>query len=678
MDNIIGSDMIRGHIDTIIMLSLVAKDKDSNEIRNDIESKSENKYQIKQGTFYSAMQRLVKQDLISEYRSSSIDGIRRKYYKLTDGGKKFLDKNRDEWNYSKELIDNLTDSKTQIAEETINPPARSEMDLLKDQISEKDDFKLKIENNNESDSYLDKLGEEVLGELKFAESADAEKKHNDCEKVSAESETESNLIEEKKLNSVTNTKTEPQEELKFFDFNSGKIVSENELNKNSEISDAENEDNVSEDSLSENIDKIQPSYENSISESIDVKQFNNAEVMPEKASVTKSNGIFESDNNAFSETKSGEEKLTPPNEKFNDISSVPYNSAEPEVKINIINENKPIENSPIIIFADSHNYSADSDSVKNKNLFNENRLNKFPPLDNETAEKPDDNKNNISQEDDDFLYIDDDKPKAQRDYKSILKRLFPQRIEKEEKKIVVNENIPFEEPSPLVKTNNVKKEKVVTKNFKKTSDTDTSNNLSQSSDSENLSEFGKVEKNAEKIMKSEINSEKCDFGDLYRMADREGFKIKTSLATNKYESKKIYINKLRFHASFIFYILLFIEMLILKYSFNNILNFSNKTCIIIAVCMFIFTFVNMLNYVLARKKKVFEIPSFKNAMEVSLIITFQLLVIIIGFAIISEVDFDNLRAVLLYIALPGIIALNIPIYFIIKYSLLERKTYFDK
>ena len=67
----VNGEMIRGHIDTIILLSLVDGDKDTNEIRRQIEDKSENKFSVKQGTFYSAMQRLVKQKqpakLLSEH-----------------------------------------------------------------------------------------------------------------------------------------------------------------------------------------------------------------------------------------------------------------------------------------------------------------------------------------------------------------------------------------------------------------------------------------------------------------------------------------------------------------------------------------------------------------------------------------------------------------------------------
>ena len=109
----INGDMIRGHIDTIILLSLIDGDKDSNEIRKSIEERSDNKFSVKQGTFYSAMQRLVKQNMIREYRSSSDDGIRRKYFSLTEKGLKSVEDNRKEWIESKEVIDTLVDTSEQ-------------------------------------------------------------------------------------------------------------------------------------------------------------------------------------------------------------------------------------------------------------------------------------------------------------------------------------------------------------------------------------------------------------------------------------------------------------------------------------------------------------------------------------------------------------------------------------
>ena len=182
--NEIKSEMMRGHIDTFILLSLVDSDKDSNEIKTSIEEKSENKLTVKQGTFYSAMQRLVKQNYIKEYRSSAVDGIRRKYYSLTEKGKKSLEKNREEWNKSKELIDNIIESPSE--------PEKSQPQFTKIEFDEFDEFKKLADTNakdynfetpEDDDGYLDRIGEEVLNDLNDELNAINEENESDTEKT---------------------------------------------------------------------------------------------------------------------------------------------------------------------------------------------------------------------------------------------------------------------------------------------------------------------------------------------------------------------------------------------------------------------------------------------------------------------------------------------------------------
>ena len=159
------TEMIRGHIDTFILLSIKDEDKDTNEIRSYIESKSENKYSVKQGTFYSAMQRLAKQNYIKEYRSSASDGIRRKFFSLTEKGRKFLEKNIDNWGESKNLIDEMIDApikKTEKPQEIEDKPY-DEFDYLKNIAkASKNDFKI---DNDLSNDVLENIGDEVISDL---------------------------------------------------------------------------------------------------------------------------------------------------------------------------------------------------------------------------------------------------------------------------------------------------------------------------------------------------------------------------------------------------------------------------------------------------------------------------------------------------------------------------------
>lgn len=107
--NSIGADIIRGHINTIILRSLYERDKYGYEIMNDIDVKSHGQYSLKQPTLYSALKRLENQGYIKAYWKTDevTSGGRRKYFTLTESGKEITEKNLAEWEYSRTIIDSL-------------------------------------------------------------------------------------------------------------------------------------------------------------------------------------------------------------------------------------------------------------------------------------------------------------------------------------------------------------------------------------------------------------------------------------------------------------------------------------------------------------------------------------------------------------------------------------------
>lgn len=107
--NNISSDLIRGHINTIILRTLYERDKYGYEIIEEIETKSHGQYTLKQPTLYSALKRLESQGYINAYwKTDEVSlGGRRKYYTLTDSGREIAERNQAEWEYSRTVIDNL-------------------------------------------------------------------------------------------------------------------------------------------------------------------------------------------------------------------------------------------------------------------------------------------------------------------------------------------------------------------------------------------------------------------------------------------------------------------------------------------------------------------------------------------------------------------------------------------
>ena len=103
----ISSDLIRGHINTIILRCLYDGDKYGYDIINEIEKKSGGLYTLKQPTLYSALKRLEALRYVTSYYGDSSYGGRRKYFSLTDLGREITEKNLAEWEYSRTIIDSL-------------------------------------------------------------------------------------------------------------------------------------------------------------------------------------------------------------------------------------------------------------------------------------------------------------------------------------------------------------------------------------------------------------------------------------------------------------------------------------------------------------------------------------------------------------------------------------------
>ena len=76
-----------------VLLALVDEEQHGYRIMKEVESRSEGKVRIGPGTLYEAIQRLVKNRLIeesSERPDAEMDDQRRRYYRLTDLGRRVL------------------------------------------------------------------------------------------------------------------------------------------------------------------------------------------------------------------------------------------------------------------------------------------------------------------------------------------------------------------------------------------------------------------------------------------------------------------------------------------------------------------------------------------------------------------------------------------------------------
>ncbi len=103
----IASDILRGHTETIILRQLIDKDSYGYEINKAIQEKTNNQFELKEATLYSAFRRLESSGYIVSYWGDEQTGARRRYYAITPEGKAFYLQNRKDWENAKALIETL-------------------------------------------------------------------------------------------------------------------------------------------------------------------------------------------------------------------------------------------------------------------------------------------------------------------------------------------------------------------------------------------------------------------------------------------------------------------------------------------------------------------------------------------------------------------------------------------
>ena len=103
----INSDLIRGHIDTIILKILLNGDNYGYELMKAVSINSNNGYELKEPSLYTSLKRLEKQGHIISYWGDESQGGRRKYYRITDSGNAAYEKALAEWLHAQKIITRL-------------------------------------------------------------------------------------------------------------------------------------------------------------------------------------------------------------------------------------------------------------------------------------------------------------------------------------------------------------------------------------------------------------------------------------------------------------------------------------------------------------------------------------------------------------------------------------------
>jgi len=104
----ITADLIRGNTDTIILSCLENGDSYGYRINKSILQTTGGRFELKEATLYTSFKRLEEAGAIVSYWGEEDGGARRRYYQITELGRKQLQQARTDWQDAKEMIDTLT------------------------------------------------------------------------------------------------------------------------------------------------------------------------------------------------------------------------------------------------------------------------------------------------------------------------------------------------------------------------------------------------------------------------------------------------------------------------------------------------------------------------------------------------------------------------------------------
>ena len=600
MADYVGGDMIRGHIDTIILNSLVYGDKDTNQIRAEIESRAGGQFQLKQGTFYSALQRIVKQGYVWEYRTTGADGVRRKFFQLTEKGKDLIDKNQSSWTMSRQVINTLLDAQ---AEKTVKTKL-----VAQEEPEEKlPDFDRPEVTNfsklqNKADDEVESIAQQTISSINDADFDDIK---------------EENKIEEKVVvfEAVDENKEEILEDISA-------LVEETPPTFN-----PQNENANATPQTFDDIMEILESIDRSAKEDQERAERERALALEREKAAEEARLIAEQVEKERAERDRHIADIDIPDE---------FQLAEERSK------------QPIPLHDDSEKEQPEIPEYIQSSLEAEiaQTTVQVQPAEEEVDEIDD--------------YLNPDDLPTQKEYKEVLSRIFAADLAQEN--VVA---FPQQEQQSAV----AEPEEPVTEPEETTYDRFV-DELDFSKPSEKVVDTSSQERSSKK-------SGTFDYSDIIAMSEREGFKVSTSDRTNKHELGKILVNRLNFHTSLIFFVLIALETLLVGLTMEKVLGFGIEAYIYFSIIALAMPVITGMIYYMAPKRTISEVSGFKSAFETALIITLNLILLILVYVVIIDLDFASKQAISRNLFVPLLLVINVPIYVIIKYSLLEKQMYFS-
>ena len=103
----INKELMKGSTSILILSLLENEDMYGYQISQLLKEKSESVFELKEGTLYPMLHGLENENAIEAYWFDADNGRRRKYYKITQRGKKLLEQKKEEWRVYTDAVNSV-------------------------------------------------------------------------------------------------------------------------------------------------------------------------------------------------------------------------------------------------------------------------------------------------------------------------------------------------------------------------------------------------------------------------------------------------------------------------------------------------------------------------------------------------------------------------------------------
>lgn len=103
----ISADLLRGYTDAVILRRLSGEDGYGYQISKEVANISGGRLELKEATLYTAFRRLEGSGYIRSYWGDETIGARRRYYSITEEGRKKLSEEVEAWRETRAVLNRL-------------------------------------------------------------------------------------------------------------------------------------------------------------------------------------------------------------------------------------------------------------------------------------------------------------------------------------------------------------------------------------------------------------------------------------------------------------------------------------------------------------------------------------------------------------------------------------------